>query len=195
MQMSPHRIAQADNVAVPLLAAVAAAFSSAVTVVNAVLAIVLVGLVTLDVVAGTLAAYLESEPGEEWFDWDKLARGWARKFVLACLVLTCWLLDVAFAAAFSDLFDAYTPITKYGLAHAIVAQAASITKSASLIRELRPLAAFIMRRMDAARLGHEPPVRRAAYDPDAVRLERELETTDGRSFHEAAHERDQESAR
>lgn len=175
-----------DTLAVSLVASTAMAFNAVLTPMNAVLAFSMIVLVALDVVVGTATAYLESKPGEDWFSWDTLRRGAVKKLILICLIGVAIAVDAAFSAAFGDIFSKLTPATKYALSHAIIAQVVSIAKNARIVKELRPLAAFLLRRMDAANLGEEPPVRRSGYDFEAVRVEEQMTTKDGRKFSDAA---------
>lgn len=159
--------------------------------------LILIGLwvlaVICDQLAGMIKAYLLAPKGTPWFDGDIAFRGFLRKGLIALGLVIAGSIDVALLhlGTMGEAVGELTPITKGALAYALIAVWGSVLRNVAIVKEARGMAEFIFRRMDAAKLGHEPPVRRESYDPAAVRVEEQLETTDGRSFRDAALERDQ----
>lgn len=159
--------------------------------INLLLLLLWVVAVLLDQASGMIKAYLTTPAGEAWFRGDIAAQGFAKKGLVAVGFAVAGSVDVALlhlgnmGAAVGDL----TPITKGALAYALIAVWGSILKNVAIVKEARGMVEFILRRADAAKLGHEPPVRRS-YDPIAVAMEHELTTTDGRPFSDAVQEKD-----
>jgi hypothetical protein len=194
--MVPHRlIKQALPTAevVGFLTVLSTALSVVVNGVNLFLVSVLVVAMLADQAAGMLKAVVVAPKGQPWYDGDKMMRGAAKKGLVIIGVVIAGTVDMVLMhmPGFDTIVEQLTPVSKGALAYFIVGQWASALRNVAVVQEARAGVEFIVRRMDAAKLGHEPPARRQ-YDPPAVEEEHTLETPDGTPFYDAAHRRDQE---
>lgn len=183
--MSPYRVVgmmlrnalQTTPENVTLAAMLAAAAGTVFAPMNVLLGILWIIAVVADQLSGMLRAYVEAAPGEDWFRWDKVVQGLARKGLVLMALIVAGSIDVALAhlGTFGDAIEDITPLTKGALAYALLAVWGSILQNAARVKEARGLAEFIARRLDQANLGgQEPPVRRH-YDPTALQYEAGLE--------------------
>jgi len=190
--MSPQRLLQqvrstATAEPATLGAVVTMALATVVNGVNVFLFLLLLVAFIADQISGILKAIIVTPKGAKWYDGQVFMRGAAKKGLIVVAVLVAASMDMAltYLPAFGDLSRDLSPVTKIALVYFLIGQWTSALRNVAVVKDARAGVEFMIRRMDAAKLGHEPPLRRD-YDAAALKEELTLPTNDGRAFRDVA---------